>query len=309
MKNTIYIAILITFFSSSCSEKIELTGGIDEFNVTTASSTYQVGEEVQFLFEGNPNIITFYSGEPYRQYDYREGRVTTIDDVILSFQTAHPTASGAQSDQFAVMVSTDFNGDYQDFASVEAATWTDISDEFQYATSGSFVQSGDLSINSLVEEDKDLYIGFKYITHPQGENGVVRSWLVQSFSLEGTTDAEPLNLGDMTNTGFRIVEQNPETVNTRAAISATRVTLLGPVLDPANDIYNETWAITKGFNTGSIDEGPDYPLPIKGNEHPRLTNYTHIYDAPGVYEVYFIATNANVDGSEQVVRSLTLTIQ
>lgn len=308
MKHTIYIAFLLSFVCFSCSEKIELTPGIDEFNVSTASATYRVGDEVQFNFEGNPNIITFYSGELYHQYNYREGRITNIDELFFSFQTAHPTAAGAQKDQFQVLVSTDFNGDYQNIESVEAATWTDLSDQFEYATSGSFRTSGNAYITELIQQDRPLYIAYRYITHPQSANGVVRSWLVQNFSLIGNTDIGPLTLGNMTNTGFRIVEKNPETVPTRSAISATRVTLLGPLLDPSNDLYTETWAITKAFDVGAIDEGPDYPLPIKGNEHARLTSYTHIYETPGVYDVYFIATNANIDGAAQVIRNLKITI-
>lgn len=308
MKYPSYIIILLCFLGYSCSEKIALTPGIEEFNVSTESTTYKVGDEVQFNFEGNPNIITFYSGELYQQYDFREGRVTDIDELFFSFQTANPTAAGAQKDQFKVLVSTDFNGDYQNVESVEAATWTDLSDQFEYATSGSFRASGDADITSLIQEGQPLYIAYKYITHPQGENGVVRSWLVQNFSLVGNTNIGSLNLGNMTNVGFRIVEKNPETVPTRSAISATRVTLLGPLLDPDNDLYTETWAITKAFNVGAIDEGPDYPLAIKGNEHSRLSSYTHVYEQPGVYDVYFIATNANIDGAAQVIRNLKITI-
>jgi hypothetical protein len=42
------------------------------FNVTTANSTYHTGDTVRFIFSGNPDVITFYSGEPGKNYEFKD---------------------------------------------------------------------------------------------------------------------------------------------------------------------------------------------------------------------------------------------
>ena len=41
------------------------------FNVTTANNTYHAGDTVKFIFSGNPDAITFYSGEPGANYEFK----------------------------------------------------------------------------------------------------------------------------------------------------------------------------------------------------------------------------------------------
>lgn len=45
------------------------------FNVTTDKTTFQANTDVNFLFTGNPDYITFYSGETGHVYEFRD-RVT-----------------------------------------------------------------------------------------------------------------------------------------------------------------------------------------------------------------------------------------
>ena len=70
----------------------------------------------------------------------------------------------------------------------------------------------------------------------------------------------------------------------------------------------EVWAVSREFKLDETDNGPDKPISIKGNVDPRLTEYSYYYEKPGVYKVYFVATNANVSESRQVVRALEITV-
>ncbi len=303
-----FIGSLLLLAVTACDKQIELAPGLDDFQVHTASNTYKVGEEVVFNLSGDPNLITFYSGEQYHDYAYKDGRTVVVNNTLLSFTSANPSAAGAQPRQFSVWVSTDFNGNYTDFSHVSAATWTEITNRFTYATSGTFVQSGQKDLSDLLVAGKPTYIAFRYVTRPQKTNGAVRSFLVQTFSLTAETSGQPVTITDQTNAGFRIVEQNPETAPSRSAITATRVTLLGTLFTDAHDPATETWAISKGFDTGNIDMGPDLPVAIKGNENPRLDEHRYVYTEPGTYRVVFVATNANVNDSKQVIRELDVTI-
>lgn len=306
LKYYILLLVLITF--GSCSKELEINAGIENFKVTTTSLTYKVGEDVNFEFEGNPNLITFYSGEIFSDYAFKEGRVVESNGLDLAFTTANPTATGAQSNQFSVMASTDFDGNYSNFSSVRKATWTDISSRFVYGTSATFVASGTKSIADLTVEGKPLFIAYKYLTQPQGTFGIVRSWLVQGFAITSNTDVGTLTLADMSNIGFRIVDENPETAPARSSVSLTRVTLNGNEFTPENDPRSENWAISKPIYAGKIDNGPDRPVSIKANADPQLKKYTYTYAKKGVYQVYFVATNMNVYERQDVVRKLEITI-
>jgi hypothetical protein len=303
-----YTLLLIMIVSGSCSKELEINPGIENFKVATTTLTYKVGEDVNFEFEGNPNLITFFSGEVFSDYAFKDGRIVESDGLDLSFTTANPTATGAQTNQLSVMASTDFNGNYNDFASVQQATWTDISSRFVYGTSATFVASGTKSITDLVVNGKPLYIAYRYTTKPQATFGVVRNWYVQGFSITSNTTVGTLTLTDMNNIGFRIVDQNPETAPARSSVSLTRVTLFGNEFTAENDPQSIHWAISKPIYTGKIDNGPDRPLSIKANADALLKKYTYNYTKKGVYQVYFVATNMNVYDRKNVVRKLEITI-
>lgn len=304
MKKHIYYFIMMCIVSGSCTKEIELKPGIENFDISLEKKSYKVGEEVTFDLKGDPDMIVFYSGEVEHDYAYREGRKLTLERAMVSFTTSIPVTLRRQDDQFYVMASTDFNGNYEDFQGIQQATWTDITDRFDLATSITFHPSGEADLSDLFVEGKPLYIGFKYMTHLQ-EFGRAGMWHVQSFSFVGQTALGPLILGDMETSGWRLIEQHPEEVPSQSKMTKTRITLWGN-----QDIDKETqvWAVSKPFDTGEIDLGLDVPVAIKGMESAPLASYTYIYDQPGTYTATFIATNATVNESQKVVRQIEFTV-
>jgi hypothetical protein len=93
-----------------------------------------------------------------------------------------------------------------------------------------------------------------------------------------------------------------------SSVAATRITMLGNSFTPANDPLTESWAVSRSFNAGKIDAGPDYPVGIKGVANPTLTTYTYKYAKAGTYKVYFVGTNANAYESKQAVKEIDITI-
>ena len=82
-----FITILaVSAMLMSCEK--DLTPEPLSFNVTTASSTYHAGDTVRFIFSGNPDIITFYSGEPGTNYEFKDkddpDRGVPIKDISQS---------------------------------------------------------------------------------------------------------------------------------------------------------------------------------------------------------------------------------
>lgn len=315
MKLSIYIISIALFMLASCNKeiKLELNGGSPEnFSVKlNANNTYKVGQDVVFDMSGKANIISFYSGELYRDYSFKDGRILEMSNPTVAFTTA--VTGGTQANQLSILASTDFNGVYNDtlkapLTDIHAATWTDITSRFALGTSATFLASGAKNISDLAVAGKPLYLAFKYTTKPQAVDGAARTWMVQAFTLTGTAPVGTLTLADMTNAGFRIVDGSPATAPTKSTVIPTRVTLLGNTFAPDNDPLTESWAVSRALNVGKIDNGPDYPIAIKGIANPTMITYVYKYNKAGTYKVTFVARNANAQESKEVVRQFDITI-
>lgn len=310
-KLNIIAAALFLFCSCKKVTDVAVNGGVPSFDVTVASNSYKVGDDVVFNISGKADVISFFSGELYRDYAFKDGRIIDLANPTISFTSA--VSGGTQNNQLTILASTDFNGVYNDtlkapLTDIKAATWTDITSRFTLGNSATFLASGAKSISDLIVAGKPLYIAFKYRTQPQTLNGTARTWMIQSFTLSGTSAFGTLTLGDLTNSGFRIIDGNPVDGPSRSSISATRVTLLGNTFSAGNDPATECWAISRAFNPSKIDAGPDYPVGIKGVANPTLDKYVYKYTKPGTYKAYFIASNANAYESVKVEKSLDITI-
>ncbi|MGV3502860.1 MAG: DUF5017 domain-containing protein [Adhaeribacter sp.] len=342
MKLKLYSLLLGTLLFASCSK---LPDSVEpEFEVTTSKPTYKVGEEVQFNFKGGADMIAFYPGQEPNDYAFKDGRVIQIADkgVELLFQTA--VTLGTQTNQLSVMASTDFNGDYENFSSVQQATWTDITSKFVYGTNTTFRASNTGDISDLVVPGKPLYIAFKYVTRPQKDNGVVRQWQIQSFVVRSKAEfnGAPVTIANQAAAGFRIVDANKANAPARSSITSTRVTLWGnlyktkddPMFNPENPIYDplspsfdpeakfvpfdstsiyndypsENWAISAPLSVDQVDLGPDWSIAVKGME-TTPTEFLYPYSAAGTYKAYFIATNGNIKGVQRVIREVEVTIE
>ncbi|WP_187774870.1 DUF5017 domain-containing protein [Pedobacter sp. BS3] len=71
MKKIVYIPLfLLVIIINACNKK-EVAA--PDFSVTLdPANTYKAGENVKFIFSGNPNNITFWSGETGKQYEFRD---------------------------------------------------------------------------------------------------------------------------------------------------------------------------------------------------------------------------------------------
>jgi uncharacterized lipoprotein NlpE involved in copper resistance len=261
MKLKYYIMLLGVLLMVSCTKVIDLT--TPTFDVTTATNTYGVGKPVKFLFTGgDAQIISFYSGETLKNYDFKDGRVVSVADTgaTMSFQTS--VQVGTQANQVSLLVSTDFNGDYSSLASVKAATWTDITSRFVLGTTATFLASGTKDITDLIVKGKPIYFAYKYLTKPQATNGLVRTWYIQVFaitSLKKLDGTVALPITDQANAGFRIVDENPVNAPALSTITATRITLIGNKYKIATDsLFNPAYSLFNPLNPIYDPRSPSY---------------------------------------------------
>lgn len=331
-------------FITSCDKQLEVNGGTPEFNVTTQATTFKVGEDVKFTFSGNAHLISFYSGEPMNEYAFKEGHIVdgSATGATLSFTSS--VQGGTQANQLSILLSSNFNGNYSDLPSVRSASWTDITNRFILGTSATFAGSGAKDISDLIVPGKPVYIAYKYVTKPQAQNGLARTWMIQSFLVNSNSKVgtKLVTVADQTNAGFRIVDDNPVNAPARSSITSTRITLLGnvykvasdpifnpmnPIYDPTSPLYDKTkvyvpfdpassyndpasehWYVSTAINTSKIDLGPDRPIAIQGNSTTPLESYSYKFLVPGTYAVTFVGANTNVNESFEVIKRLEITI-
>ncbi|MBX9734451.1 MAG: DUF5017 domain-containing protein [Chitinophagaceae bacterium] len=170
MKKLIYIVpVLLSFFIACQTEKIDLP----ELEVTTDTTTYHVGDTVTFHLNGNPDIISFYSGEPGNAYEFanQDRIVESITTVSFQTQNRSQTYTGTdagsgycQDNQLKVKISTDYNGQLN-AESVKNATWTDITDKFSLgplscSSSSSYVAAGTVELTQYLA-DEQLFTYYK----------------------------------------------------------------------------------------------------------------------------------------------------
>lgn len=253
MKINYYILLLSVLLMASCSKELMVDEAPD-LEITTESTTYKAGDPVIFKFNGNADIISFYSGQESNDYAFKDGKVIDVAGagVEMSFTTAVSVANAnLQNNQLKVLASNNFNGDYSSLAKVKESKWTDITNLFVInGTTVAFVSSGVKDISELITDpSKPIYIAFQYTTKPQGTNGLARIHYIQSFLMKSKATppagiTKSLTLADQLTAGFTIVDENPVNAPARASTTTTRVTLYGNIYkdltrkDPASPIWD-----------------------------------------------------------------------
>lgn len=303
MKNKLtYIGLCCFLCLVSCSKDRMLEEPI--FDVKTAATTYKAGDRVEFNFSGNPDIISFYSGEIGNDFEHIKGRLMPAL-AKTSFYTSK--LSTGQPDQLEVLVSSDFNGKYT-LDDVQAATWQPITSSFNYATGTIEVFSNELVISNFVPKKDNIYVGFRYRTKPRAQAGNLLGsrWRITNLSFLLTSDASTDQKALAPNSFMNAVTSSNYETN-RVRITSAYIEFNGNATNTAES--TEGWLITNPvMYNGFVDYGPDKSKQIKTVGTPSIGSFSHIYNTPGLYKVVFTGANADVNGSKLVKRTLTLNI-
>lgn len=268
-----------------------------QFNVTTTSNTFKAGDTVQFHLEGDPNLIMFYSGEKGHEYRYKNRTLLAGGSINMSF-SSH-VQFGSQPNNLQVWVSNDFTGNYT-AEGIAAAKWTDISDRFTYATTTTFVGSGEKNIDDVIVPAKPFYIAFKFVGQASTPASQ-RTWRISKFSLQASYPENINNtLATQTTAGWNFVSvANPDNV--------WDFTGSDIIFRPKSSlIYSEDWAITGAFNPDQTN--PDTGDVVKGYSDNNVSTHRYVFAQPGNYKVSFVAVNSEVYGHKELIREVDITI-
>ncbi len=283
-------------FLISCTKKEVSTVS---FNVTTTSTTFNVGDSVVFTMAGNPDYIVFYSGETGSKYENRN-RDTAFGTPTLSFLSA--ALNGSDTGTLHLMLSTNFSGIY-DSSHVKNANWTDITNLVKLPTKNNdTLFSGNISLFDFIHKDTPIYVAFKYADQ---QNGITsqRTWLIQNLVLKNILqDSTSTTLLDLPNSVWLGVNM----LNSAAiwSISTTAFKISG---GNATAPSNEDWLVSQPINLTRVT--PDVGTSIKTFTDPILKSYYHVFKKPGTYSIVFDAINANSNGSQETLRTINITVK
>lgn len=310
MKRLLFIFTAIVFLAG-CRKGEVVT---PKFEVATSSTVVRAGVPVVFDFTGDADIISFYSGEVGNSYAYHDQDRITPTDMVVTFSTVTTTGNVGNPNPAVVpiMYSTDFEGgDEYTIESVEAATWTDISDRFNMPTdTNQTVFSGDVSILDLFPDDQTpLYLCFHYQVAAYDEelDNLRTTYNVQSFLVSGVTDAGSSTLYSFADCNWKMALSDSFADDTvRPDINTTRL-LMRSDYRPSSD-RNSYFIAGPFYRQDDINTGPDLAVGIKSMSTPMLDSYSHVYEKPGKYTVTFVASNSSVYGRKEVVRSFDIVV-
>lgn len=311
----IFILLLAAATLSSCL-KIKQEPVTPDFDVTVVKATVKLGDPAYFNLNGNPDYITFYSGEQGAKYDYRE-RSTANGVPKLQFSSARN--SGTQANSLRLMISNDFAGLGADSittaANISAATWTDITSRATLATTATAVASGAIDLSDFLAAGKPVFIAFKY----NATTGSIQN----KWTITGLTVTNTLPDGSV----YTIANLNTTAINNYSVVTlfspgwaayryigpynwtitaGTSLVIAGAATAAAATTSPEAWTFTGPLALNRVSN--DIGTAIKESS-TRLSTYAYQFKSAGTFTATFVAQNANVYGDKQTVKQVTVTVQ
>ncbi|MDR6785617.1 DUF5017 domain-containing protein [Pedobacter africanus] len=281
-------ALLIVLAACNKKEVAEL-----DFNVSVDKTTYKAGDTVKFQISGNPELLTFYSGEKGLQYENRE-RTAADGTPELNFTSF--MQFGTQTNTLKLLVSSDFSGTYT-AAAIAAATWTDITSKAVLSTGTDNTPSGVIDL-SAYKSDKPIFLAFSFTGSTASTQ---RTWTIKNFAISNVLpDKSRVTVTGIADAGWVSVNLNN---SPRAwAITSAQLQFQGGAAGIGN---NSGYVITKPLFLSKV--APDRGVALK-NMSTRITTYQYIYKEKGDFKPTFVASNTNVYESKTTVKQLDITV-
>lgn len=282
----------VIFLLMSCNKKevVKLN-----FDVIPGRTTVYEGDTVTFSIYGNPDQVTFYSGENGFQYEHRERNQI---EGVPSLQFTSYRQYGNQSNTLSVLISTDFSGNYTG-EGIAAATWEDITSRATLSEGSDNTPSGLIDLSEFADKGP-VYLAFRYT----GVGGTTqRAWTIKNLFVKNKVeDGSEYPIATIANAGWVWVRLNPSNSEQRWQITETQLQFTG-----GPDTYgsNLGWVITKPLYLSKIT--PDTGVSLK-NMSTRMDTYSYVFDKEGDYRATFVASNTNIYGFSSDMKHIDIKV-
>lgn len=326
MKIKIFSILLAGALLSSCQDemtrKVDLSASVSPLTEGLAfrgdTAVVKAGTDVIFQFKGDPDFISFFSGEPGRVYaniDRTAVPVEEIKESHLTFKikpeygTIPNTFSVFVSDEFAGLKGNDFDADK---LAIEQGKWQDITDLCNLPVKSG--QEVDVNIDLRPYIGKELTFAFKYKTD-QNKQAQPR-WTMSGMNIatefkDGTSGQLKADAFAFTAIDFLNKEDDPYAAKGgEGRWDIRKVSEMNPVIliasSKVGQPMNEDWLVSKPLFINETT--PDTGVAIK-DISDNLSQFRYTYFKPGTYKVSFVASNGNYEAFSRVVKEVNLIVE
>lgn len=314
MKKIFLLSVMaLGLWGCNKKEAVEL-----KFDVVPEKTSYKVGDTVVFKIYGNPDQLSFYSGESGKEYDKRGGVIVEGDGTVLNltFNTMKRYGSEAATghpNTLQLYMTQNFNGGPYTTANIIEENWINVSEKFTIpglASTDVYTSSGTVSLYDMeslglkLDRTKPVYFAFKYKSN-SGTNAVHPRVWIEQFNISSINKAtqEPLLVTGMNGMGWNFVKFSGSITPT---YNTNGLRFPSATADQAGSLI---WAVSKGISLADYlnVSGVNYGTALK-NMSTRKDEHTYVYKQPGTYKVTFVASNENVYGGDKVVKELEIVV-
>lgn len=322
-----FAGLLFTACENELTQDAELSVNVSTDNgVSFDGQTISVkkGTPIQFHFNGDPDFLTFFSGEPGSEYRYRQ-RVTVdeseIASSILKF-TVTPQY-GKPANTLTMFVSKDFPGleknNFEvDSVLVEQHPWETLIPSSDFPETPK-AQSYEIDMRPYMGQR--IAIAIRYlgqdITSTQSRftfnnmqivnqmsNGQETTLAATSFGFTPINMLNKHNLSDQksmtSNRAYGTV-----TNNTSGIWNFTNMNAFFIHSSSANTALKYSWLVSNLFVVNACS--PDTGTGLK-NITQTVDTYNYTYNEPGTYTATFVGTNGNYKKETSVVREYKVVV-
>jgi hypothetical protein len=314
MKNkfSIIILTLVLFISSCETEKLapELSVSVNPSQIESIVSdtiVVKVNQPIEFQLSGNPDIITFFSGENAHAYINKD-RLKAVGTPKLDFNYNSKSVTSAH--KVDVLMSTDFSGHY-DSISIRTAKWDTLTPPDMKAYLNTAVPKAISTIDLSKYAATPAFLAYRLVinstarfSQPSFSGLLVRNYLsdgsfsavVEGFNALGMSFVTLSENGAWkSNYGGVILGNSTWKLNANSIqISTQPIQGLTTDMFYANDgRLHEIWAISKVLYLDATM--PDTGISAKNMFEP-VSNYKYTYTKTGVYTVTFVGSTTDKSG-------------
>ncbi len=305
-----YIKVMAVVYAMSLAGCAK--GKIEEpiLDINLERATYNVGDTIRFKLNGYADYISFYSGEKVATYPTLLGYRYQFKDRALAEGTAYLQFQSLQQNpgqlnSFSVLASSDYNGIY-DSLNIYKATWVDITSKviLSDGTLTTATPSGRIDISEF--GNKPFFLAFKYKATAGSQQP---KWTINNLSVQFYATGTDTTVA--TKDTFTVATLNPafravNIVNTAQAWSSS-TSQLQITGGTATALANEDWAISRDYYLNRVPT--DKSMPFKTYTDVMMNEFAYRYTKAGVYNVTFVASNANWKNASSITKSFDIIVR
>lgn len=339
MRNNIFslLAAFTLLAFASCNDQLDqkvsmdVTASAENAEMEGSTLVVQKGEMVTFNISGNPDFITFFSGDKGHEYAKRNLTETPIEEIgesRLEFYTKTQYGSvETLENSFKVYVSTSFEGLYKNDKvkdstivdnSLNNNIWTDITELCNIPTSTGKT-SDPVSLSMTEYLGKNFVLAFKY--EPKANTAAQPRWEVHELKIVNTSKETDEVIGYVGASNFGFTSLNmfatnntdaykTVTNNTEGVWNLNNLTAEKPYMhihsSGKDKPLKHVWLISSPIVINGRQ--PDTGDGIKTISNNPITSHTYTYEEAGEYTVTFIAKNANFENTSEIIKELKIKV-